>query len=188
MYESQPSGVHLRDRIWVRVLLPDVLILLLAPVAEYFTWNNLESFRDLGYLMGLSLLGLFTFWGIWSYERTVRGEPGSVAMRDAIAASVVLLYLVTLSWTLFFGSDPNGSGQLNPITDSMLKSFTSLTSVVVGFYFGSVAVGQFADRAARAMQAQQVPAETTKETREKAAPDQTTRPRWQGRRRRALVQ
>ncbi|MHA7291296.1 hypothetical protein ACX80V_16830 [Arthrobacter sp. MDT3-24] len=171
MIDGQPAGSRFRDRVWVRVLLPDVLILLLAPAAEYFTFNYLETFQDLGYAVGLTLLGLFTFWGIWSYERTVRGEPGSVAMRDAIAATVVLVYLVVLSWALFFGYlpdpiDPSKPRPLNPVTAAMLTSFTSVTSVVVGFYFGSVALGQFAERGIRALQAQEVHEETktTKET------------------------
>lgn len=171
MIDGQPTRSRFRDRVWVRVLLPDFLILVLAPIAEYFTFSYLETFQDLGYAVGLSLLGLFTFWGIWSYERTVKGEPGSVAMRDAIAATVVLVYLVVLSWALFFGylpdpTDPSKPRPLNPVTAAMLTSFTSVTSVVVGFYFGSVALGQLAERGARALQAREVSEETktTKET------------------------
>lgn len=142
MSTGRPSS-RLRDRVWVRVLLPDAIVLIAAPVIEYFTWNHLNTFKDRGYIIGLSLVGLFTFWGIWSYERTVRNQSGSVAMRDAIAATVILLYLVMLSWALFFGSTP---GSLNPITAELLQSFTSVTSIVVGFYFGSVTISQFAGR------------------------------------------
>jgi hypothetical protein len=62
-------------------------------------------------------------------------------MRDAIAASVVLLYLILVSWAVFFAS----GGPQNTITSQLLPSFTSVTSVtgvVVAFFFTSVTVDQ----------------------------------------------
>jgi protein-S-isoprenylcysteine O-methyltransferase Ste14 len=114
-----------------------------APFVELWSWNYLNEddelhYRDLGYVLGLGSVMVFTFYGIWSYERTVQGEPGAKAMRDAIAASVVLMYLVLVSYAVFFASGDSS----NPITSQLLTSFTSITGVVVAFYFTSVTVDQ----------------------------------------------
>jgi hypothetical protein len=105
-----------RQRVWLRVLLPDALVVIGAPLIELWSWNHLPGFRDLGYVLGLGSLVVFTFYGIWSYERTVRDQPGAIAMRDAIAATVIVLYLVLLSWAVFFSSgastNKRGDGRL----------------------------------------------------------------------------
>lgn len=71
-------------------------------------------------------------------------------MRDAIAATVIVLYLVLLSWAVFFssgesttspatgGSANQTTESINKVTSELLTSFTSITAVVVAFYFGSV--------------------------------------------------
>ncbi len=123
---------------WVIVVVPGILVVIAAPIVELNTFTGLGSFKDLGYIIGLGCLVVFTFYGIWGYERAYRQESGAVAMRDAIAATVVLLYLVLTSWAVFWGP---ASG-VNTTSEELLKSFTSLTSVVVAFYFGSVTVDQ----------------------------------------------
>lgn len=137
------QGHPKRQRVWVRVLLPIALVVIGAPFIELWSWNYLNEddelhYRDLGYVLGLGSLIVFTFYGIWSYERTVQGEPGAKAMRDAIAASVVLMYLVLVSYAVFFaaGDSPN------TITSQLLTSFTSITGVVVAFYFTSATIDQ----------------------------------------------
>jgi protein-S-isoprenylcysteine O-methyltransferase Ste14 len=128
------------------------LVVIGAPLIELWSWNHLPGFRDLGYVLGLGSLVVFTFYGIWSYERTVRDEPGAIAMRDAIAATVIMLYLVLLSWAVFFSTGvsttspaTDGSANqepINKVTSELLTSFTSITAVVVAFYFGSVTIDQ----------------------------------------------
>jgi hypothetical protein len=49
------------------------------------------------------------------------------------------VYLVLLSWAIFFGGS-----NVAPVAEVMLPSFTSLTGVVVAFYFGSIAVTEVA--------------------------------------------
>lgn len=157
MKASQTPVEPRRQRVWLRVLLPDALVVIGAPLIELYSWNYLPGFRDLGYVLGLGSLVIFTFYGIWSYERTVKDEPGSIAMRDAIAATVVVLYLVLLSWAVFFstgvsatrqadGSTNQGTESINAVTSALLTSFTSITAVVVAFYFGSVTVDQVTRR------------------------------------------
>ena len=124
---------------WKRLVLPSALIVTLGPVLEVLSWNYLNSFKDLGYIISLGSLAVFSFYGMWSYEREVRGRSDSIAIRDAIATSVVLVYLVLLSWAIFFGGST-----VAPVAEVMLPSFTSLTGVVVAFYFGSIAVTEVA--------------------------------------------
>jgi hypothetical protein len=124
---------------WKRLVLPAALIVIIGPVLEVLSWNFLDSFRDLGYIISLGSLAVFSFYGMWSYEREVRGRSDSIAIRDGIATSVVLVYLVLLSWAIFFGGD-----RIAPVAEAMLPSFTSLTGVVVAFYFGSIAATEIA--------------------------------------------
>ena len=42
-----------RQRVWLRVLLPDALVVIGAPLIELWSWNHLPGFRDLGYVLGL---------------------------------------------------------------------------------------------------------------------------------------
>jgi hypothetical protein len=130
-----------RSPLWRKVFLPVLIVVLLAPVAENASWSLHHSagltwlFEDLGYLIAAGLIIVITFHGIWIYKRDEQDTPESEAMRDAIAATVIVFYLVLLSWAVFFSS----SAQSNPIGDQLLASFTATTSVVVAFYFTSVA-------------------------------------------------
>jgi hypothetical protein len=62
----------------------------------------------------------------------------SVPLRDAIAASVVLVYLACAGWAIFFSRIVDGTSEsLDPISATFLQSFTVVVSTVVGFYFVS---------------------------------------------------
>ena len=67
-------------------------------------------------------------------------------MRDAIAASFVVTYLVMVAWSAFFNStenmDPGGRAVLAPLTQTLISNFIILTGLVVGFYFGIEAIKQ----------------------------------------------
>jgi hypothetical protein len=45
-----------RQRVWLRVLLPNALVVIGAPLIELWSWNHLPGFRDLGYVLGLGFL------------------------------------------------------------------------------------------------------------------------------------
>ncbi|MCZ9881676.1 hypothetical protein [Arthrobacter sp. B2a2-09] len=130
-----------RQQVWLRILLPNALVVIGAPLIELWSGSNLKIYPDMGYILGLGSLVVFTFYGIWSYERTIKNEPGAIATRDAIAATVVMLYLILLSWAVFFrgGATENS---ISKITSDLLTSFTSITAVVVAFYFGSITIDQ----------------------------------------------
>jgi hypothetical protein len=113
----------------------------LAPIAENVTYKLATQgrqtwlFQDLGYMLGAGLLIVITFYGIWIYQRDDRKLPPAEAMRDAITATVVLLYLVLVSWATFFAPGPTR----DLLPDQLLASLTTVTGVVIAFYFISTA-------------------------------------------------
>ncbi|WP_157372189.1 hypothetical protein [Arthrobacter sp. Soil736] len=124
-----------------RVILPDFIVVSLAPIAENVTYKLATQgrqtwlFQDLGYMLGAGLLIVITFYGIWIHQRDDRNLPPADALRDAIAATVVLLYLVLVSWGTFFAPGPNR----DLLPDQLLASLTTVTGVVIAFYFISTA-------------------------------------------------
>ena len=53
-------------------------------------------------------------------------------MREAITSSIVVVYLVLLSWTAFIPL----SGKQSDISRALVSNFTWAVSVVIAFYFG----------------------------------------------------
>jgi len=82
--------------------------------------------------------GVITFFAMLSERRdgTVTAGSGNERLRQAIAAAVVVQYLVLVGIVAYF---INGVDKLPPITETMLSSFTTVASVVVAFYFGASA-------------------------------------------------
>lgn len=138
-----PAHGRTRDPLLRRVILPDFLVVFLAPIAENVSYKIAIQGRqtwlleDLGYLLGAGLLIVITFFGVWTHQRDDRKLPEAEAIRDAIAATVVLLYLVLVSWAVFFTPGPNRI----LLSDQLLASLTTVTAVVVAFYFISGAAG-----------------------------------------------
>jgi drug/metabolite transporter (DMT)-like permease len=124
-----------------RVILPDFIVVSLAPIAENVTYKLATQgrqtwlFQDLGYMLGAGLLIVITFYGIWIHQRDDRKLPPAEAMRDAITATVILLYLVLVSWATFFAPGPTR----DLLPDQLLASLTTVTGIVIAFYFISTA-------------------------------------------------
>jgi hypothetical protein len=138
-----PAHGRTRDPLLRRVILPDFLVVFLAPIAENVSYKiaiqgrQTWLFEDLGYLLGAGLLIVITFFGVWTHQRDDRKLPEAEAIRDAVTATVVLLYLVLISWAVFFTPGPNRI----LLSDQLLASLTTVTAVVVAFYFISGAAG-----------------------------------------------
>ncbi|GGY61059.1 hypothetical protein GCM10011613_00510 [Cellvibrio zantedeschiae] len=79
--------------------------------------------------------GILTFFAIFS-ERIQQGRSADERLRHAIASAVIVQYLVLVGIVVYF---VNTANTLPPIVETMLSSFTTLTSVVVAFYFGASA-------------------------------------------------
>ncbi|MBO0882456.1 MAG: hypothetical protein J2P17_19415 [Mycobacterium sp.] len=148
MATPENHGKSVRPPRWFLVVA--VLVAIAAPLAVSYMYLVAHVSADFGYICGAGVLAVVTFYAVWSYERHTRDSTSADAMREAIAASFVLVYLLLVIWAIFFNDVPSGSGeQTNPITKDLLQSFTYVTGVVVGFYFASVAVGKFARNGAK---------------------------------------
>jgi hypothetical protein len=82
--------------------------------------------------------GVITFFAMLTERRNTQPTSGgdNERLRQAIAAAVVVQYLVLVGIVAYF---INGAEKLPPITETMLTSFTTVASVVVAFYFGASA-------------------------------------------------
>ena len=84
-------------------------------------------------------IGLLTFLAFFG----IAYEPGLVierAMRNSIAASVIVMYLATIGIVTFWPAESTAAPELNPLTKTMIDSFQTVVTVVIGFYFASSAV------------------------------------------------
>jgi hypothetical protein len=85
-------------------------------------------------------VGIVTFLGLFA----ALFSPGLLierTMRHAIAGSTIAMYLSIVGMTTFFPETAADTSQtLRPLTETMIKSFQTVISVVIGFYFTSSAV------------------------------------------------
>jgi protein-S-isoprenylcysteine O-methyltransferase Ste14 len=121
------------------VLIVDLATAIGAPIWDYYFLRS-----DVPLQVGAATIAVVTFLGTWMAERNVAGSgPEANTMRDAIAATFVVTYLVIVGWATFLGFySGNGQETLNPLANTVLPSFTVLTGVVVGGYFGADAIKQ----------------------------------------------
>jgi hypothetical protein len=113
-----------------------------APAANFF----IES-SDVALSCGAALIGVATFLGFAYYGLAVLNRASSDALRDAIAAAFVTVYLTIVAWSAFFAISTSGEpAQLSPLTQTVISNFTYLTGIVVAFYFGTDALMRIGDK------------------------------------------
>lgn len=127
----------------------NVGVAILAPVANYWLRGRALS-------IGLAVAGVVTLFGLLDFgHRSSRSDFG---LREAIAGSVIVVWLLLVSFVAFFGpvrpptSQEPGAGvtpgqvvvqeQQRLITQQMLNNFTTTVGLIVAFYFGSQAIEQ----------------------------------------------
>lgn len=93
---------------------------------------------------GVGVIAVNTFASVWLLERgSEEGKkPLTSPMRNSIAASFVVTYLVLVGWSAFLQGQTNLAP--NGLTQVLISNFTILTGIVVGFYFGTDAIKQVA--------------------------------------------
>ncbi|GAA0380790.1 hypothetical protein [Streptomyces blastmyceticus] len=111
---------------------------------------------DVGYMIAAGVIAPVTLLGIWYYEIRYLSKDLADAMRDAIAAAFVLLYLTIVSWSAFFRYRTD-KADLSPLTHDVMGNFGTLTGVVVAFFFGSNAVGKILEAAQSRGRAEDTP-------------------------------
>jgi cytochrome bd-type quinol oxidase subunit 2 len=84
----------------------------------------------------LVTVAVVTFFGFLNEAENVDER----SMRRAIAASVVMVYLVLLATVIFWVEIPGDpKTKLPDVTQTMLTHFTTIMGVVIAFYFGASA-------------------------------------------------
>jgi hypothetical protein len=121
------------------MLVVDLILLLFGVFST--TWFGFHQLRMFSFTT--ASIGIITFLGFFY----VMYEPGLAiegAMRNSITASVIAMFLVTVGVVTFFSTiapkpgDPTPT--LSPLSQTMIDSFKTVVTVVIGFYFTSSAV------------------------------------------------
>lgn len=126
-------------RLLIGILVVDLVLVIFGIFGTtWFGWHQLRMLS-----LATASIGVVTFIGFFA----VTYGPGLVierAMRNSITASVIAMYLVTVGIVTFFTlikQEPGTSvPEINPLTKTMVDSFQTVVTVVVGFYFTSSAV------------------------------------------------
>lgn len=131
--------------LWTILLIDLILLAIGIFGSTWFGWHQLRMLS-----LSTAGIGLVTFLGFFA----VAYEPGLIverAMRISITAAVIVMYLAIVGVVAFFGlikPEPGVSGPaINPLSQTMLDSFQTVVTVVIGFYFASSAVVEGIQRA-----------------------------------------
>jgi hypothetical protein len=121
------------------ILVADLLLLLIGIFGPL--WFGADQLRMLSFTT--AAIGIWTFLGFF-YILYGPGLVVEMAMRNAITASVISMFLVTVGIVTFFSTIPTGAGTapqpLSELTRTIVSSFQSVVTVVLGFYFTSSAI------------------------------------------------
>lgn len=128
-----------RPSVLIYILLADLLLLLIGIFGPI--WFGTDQVRILSFTT--AAIGIWTFLGFF-YVLYGPGLVIEMAMRNAITASVISMFLVTVGIVTFFSTIPTTAGTppqpLSELTRTIVSSFQTVVTVVVGFYFTSSAI------------------------------------------------
>lgn len=128
-----------RPPVLIYILLADLLLLLIGIFGPL--WFGVDQLRMLSFTT--AAIGVWTFLGFF-YLLYGPGLVVEMAMRNAITASVVSMFLVTVGIVTFFSTIPSAAGTppppLSELTRTIVSSFQTVVTVVIGFYFTSSAI------------------------------------------------
>ena len=126
-------------RPWVLFLSIAVMDSLIMGAA---TFVDLATQQDFFLACGITIAAIILFTGLIYHALVLRKGRTSDGVRDAIACTFVLVYLVLVVYTVFFRNAPVHT-TLFPQTTALLSSFTSVSAIVVGFYFTTGSFDKF---------------------------------------------
>ena len=128
-----------RPQVLIFILLADLLLLLIGIFGP--VWFGVDQLRMLS--LTTAAIGLWTFLGFF-YVLYGPGLVVEMAMRNAITASVVSMFLVTVGIVTFFSTISSTASTppepLSELTRTIVSSFQTVVTVVIGFYFTSSAI------------------------------------------------
>jgi hypothetical protein len=127
-----------RPQVLIVILLADLLLLIGIFGSIWFGADQLRMLS-----LTTASIGIWTFLGFF-YILYGPGLVVEMAMRNAITASVVSMFLVTVGIVTFYSTIPGAAGTapepLSELTRTIVSSFQTVVTVVVGFYFTSSAI------------------------------------------------
>ena len=116
-----------------RLFIVAALILIIVTLSIFLGYSLIGR-KSLSIM--LIMVGVVTFFGFLTGTESVDER----SMRIAIAASVVMVYIVLLATVIFWVEIPDDpKTKLPDITQTMLTHFTTIMGVVMAFYFGASA-------------------------------------------------
>jgi hypothetical protein len=128
-----------RPTVLIFILLADLLLLLIGIFGP--VWFGADQVRMLSF--ATAAIGIWTFIGFF-YILYGPGLVIEMAMRNAITASVLSMFLATVGIVTFFSTIPTAASTppqpLSELTRTIVSSFQSVVTVVIGFYFTSSAI------------------------------------------------
>ncbi len=128
-----------RPTVLIFILLADLLLLLIGIFGPL--WFGADQLRMLS--LTTAAIGIWTFLGFF-YVLYGPGLVIEMAMRNAITAAVISMFLVTVGIVTFYSTIPTPPGSAPPplseLTRTIVDSFQTVVTVVVGFYFTSSAI------------------------------------------------
>ncbi len=104
-------------------------------------WLAAEFGGFAGVTWSVGTTAVISFFVLLVAQMPTTGQITKNRMRNAIAGSFVLTYLVAVALVLFVSREED----LPAVTETLLTSFTFLMTVVIGFYFGTAAVEKWAE-------------------------------------------
>jgi hypothetical protein len=120
------SITTVKTLLWIASLI--LIVLVGGLVGAYFVSKAFFS----GMVVIIALITFFGFLILGS-SKEQHEELTEKNMRLAVAASIVITYMVIVGTTIFFGEH---IGKMPDLASTALTSFTSIVGVVVAFYFG----------------------------------------------------
>ncbi len=92
----------------------------------------------------LIITALSSFVGILALQQkgATGWELSESIVRTTVAGMFFITYIVMVALVIFWTNDASAGKQLPQITQTLLTNFTTVTGIVVAFYFGSSAYAQ----------------------------------------------
>lgn len=125
------------SRLFLCIIIADALVLIAGTIIDILLQY------DFYLACGIAVAGTITFVSLLYHSLVIREGSKSDGVRDSIACSFLFVYLLLVIYSVFFASS-NTNSHPAPETETLLNSFTTATSIVIGFYFATGTVDKFA--------------------------------------------
>jgi hypothetical protein len=127
--QSSPLGAQVKLLVGIGVF--DVACAVAGAVVTHWVHDSIAP------AAAFAAVALGTFVGLLLLGYLVGGAVTAAELRDAIAGSIVVVYLLLVIFLVFGIATPSPTPAL---TTTVIQNFTVTTGVVIAFYFGTIAI------------------------------------------------